>query len=78
MPSVTTTKKAFWFHYNKPESRRVGKPQITLHVSGMCIILDNVDCRVPVKGRIRKTQPHWVMAGKTKDIQIQNNIATIN
>ena len=70
--------KAFWFHYNKPESRRVGKPQITLHYQGSCHIIDNIDCKVPVRGRIRKTQPYWVMAGKTDYVQILDGVATIN
>ena len=75
---TTTKKKAFWFHYNKPASRSLGKPQITIHFNGACIIVDNVDCKVPVMGRVRKSQPFWVMAGRSADIQIINNIAHIN
>lgn len=70
-------KRSFWFHYNKPESRKVGKPQITVHFNNACHIVDNISCEVPLTGRIRKTQPHWVMAGKSSSITIKDGIATI-
>jgi len=71
-------KKSFWFHYNKPESRKLGKPQITVHFAGVCHIVDNIICDAPTVGRIRKTQPHWVMAGKTDTLRIDCGVATIN
>lgn len=72
-------KRSFWFHYNKPASNKVKKPQITLHYKNACHIVDNVVCNVPVAGRIRNTQPRWVMAGKTeKEIEFKNGIAYIN
>jgi hypothetical protein len=58
--------KAFWFHYNKPASQRVGKPQITIHINNQCHIVDNIIVDVPTRGRIRKQQPYFVMAGKTE------------
>jgi len=69
-------KKSFFFHYNKPASSKLGKPQITLHYNQTCYILDNVVCKVPVSGRIRKTQPRWVMAGKG-EVVIENSVAFI-
>lgn len=68
--------KAFWFHYNKPESLKSGKPQITLHWNGGCHILDNVICDKPTMGRIRKNQPRWVIAGRGK-VLIKDKIAII-
>jgi hypothetical protein len=56
--------RAFFFHYNKPASRAAGAPVISLHVGGACHLVRNVDCLVPVKGRIRKAQPRWVMTGR--------------
>lgn len=70
--------RAFWFHYNKPASKTVGKPQITIHYKNECIIVDNLICNVPTLGRLRKTQPHWVVAGKTRGIDIKDGIATIS
>jgi hypothetical protein len=71
-------KTSFWFHYNKPASTKSGKPQITIHHKKSCIIVDNVICKVPTMGRIRKTQPRWVVAGKANDIKFENNVAIIS
>lgn len=70
--------KAFWFHYNKPESRKCGKTQITIHYLGSCHIVDNLECSVPIKGRLRKAQPFWVIAGKANSIIMKNGVAYIN
>lgn len=70
--------RAFWFHYNKPASRSVGKPQITVHYKGECLVVDNLICNVPTAGRLRNSQPYWVIAGKAKDVTIKNGIATIS
>lgn len=56
--------RAFFFHFNKPMSRIFGKPKISVHHKGICHIVDNVSCEVPVQGRINKKQPMFVMAGK--------------
>lgn len=55
---------AFWFHYNKPESRKKGYPQLTVHCRGVCHVVRHVECRVPVRTRERKAQPHVVVAGR--------------
>lgn len=68
---------AFFFHYNKPASQRVGKQQISVHHKGCCYIVDNVECNVPTKGRLRKTQPRFVMAGKCNHLVIKNGIAKL-
>lgn len=56
--------RAFFFHFNKPASRAAGAPVISLHVDGVCYLVSNIECLVPIKGRIRKTQPRWVMTGR--------------
>lgn len=58
--------RSFFFHFNKPASRAAGKPKITVHHAGVCHIVDNVVCSVPTKGRVRKTQPVFVMTGRGK------------
>lgn len=68
----------FWFHYNKHKSVKAKKPQITLHYKNTCIILDNIVCNVKTRGKINKTQPFFVISGKTKNISINNLIATID
>jgi len=71
-------KSSFWFHYNKPASSKAGKPQITIHYKKSCIVIDNIICKVPIMGRIRKQQPRWVVAGKANDIKFENNVAIIS
>ena len=69
--------KVFWYHYNKPASKKAGKPQITIHYNDQCIIVDNLICKVETYGHIRKAQPFFVVKGKCKEIKIENKIATI-
>lgn len=69
--------RSFFFHYNKPASQRSGKQQISVHYKNTCFIVDNVICEVPSQGRLRNTQPRFVMAGKCNDVTIKNNIAQI-
>lgn len=70
--------KRFFFHYNKPESQRQGKPIITLHFNKSCYLVENIECQVPTFGRIRiNKQPHFVMVGKALNIQVINNVAKI-
>lgn len=54
----------FWFHFNKPESKRLGRPRMSVHVRGKCHTVDHISCRVPVLTRHRKSQPYVVMAGQ--------------
>ena len=61
----------FWFHYNKPSSKKAGKPQISVHVQKTCHIVDNIDVRVPTHGRINlKRQPHFVVVGDAKKYKV--------
>lgn len=69
--------KSFWFHYNKPASKSRGKPTITVHWDGVCYLVDNLFVHVPTQGRIRKTQPYFVMAGKAEDVKIVFDVAYI-
>lgn len=55
---------AFFFHYNKPASKQAGRPVLTLHHKGACLLVRNIVCSVPVRSRERSKQPHVVMAGR--------------
>lgn len=56
--------KAFWFHYNKPESRKQQRNVLTVHVNGGCNLVHAIDCSVPLKTRDRKQQPRCVLSGR--------------
>jgi hypothetical protein len=69
--------KAFWLHYNKPASRLVGRPRLTIHYNGKCHIVSHIVCMVPTWSRHRKQQPCFVMCGKGK-LSIENDMAVIS
>lgn len=68
----------FIFHYNKPESLKAGKPKISLHFNKKYHLVDNIVVNVKSGGRIRKSQPHFVIAGKAESIEIIDDIAYLN
>lgn len=70
--------KTFWFHYNKPASKKAGKPQITIHYDGKCHIVDNIAISRKTHGHIRKIQPYFVMKGKCKKIEIEDGYAYVS
>lgn len=68
---------SFWFHYNKPESKSRGINVLTVHYKGQCILVEGIECNVPIKTKNRKDQPRCVMTGKGI-LKIENEIAIIN
>jgi hypothetical protein len=68
----------FWFHYNKPESRKLGRNVLTVHFQNACHFVTGLDCRVPIATRDRKAQPRCVMAGEASTITINNGFAVIS
>jgi hypothetical protein len=69
--------KIFWFHYNKPMSKKAGKPQLTLHYNNTCYIVDSINVNVPTYSYNRSRQPHCVIKGKCNKVCIQGNKAII-
>jgi len=57
-------KYSFFYHYNKPASKAAGRPQLSIHYRKQCHIVDSIECFVPTKSKIRKSQPHVVITGK--------------
>ncbi len=60
---------AFFYHYNKPASRAAKKPVISVHY--------NVIVGVPTWGKIRKTQPYFVVCGKANSLYVEEGMAII-
>ena len=64
--------KSFNFHYNKPESRKVGSPKLTIHYDKKCYIVDHIDIKnINIKSKHRKIQPYCVITGKLNNFNIQ-------
>lgn len=57
---------SFFYHYNKPMSRKFGRNKLTIHRKGVCHLVDEVRCLVETKTKDNKTQPHCVIIGKSK------------
>lgn len=58
-------------------SNKKGKPVITLHYKNKCHMVDNVICHVPTWGHVNKSQPRFVVKGKSSNIEIKDDIAHI-
>ena len=70
-------KYSFWFHYNKPASRAAGRNVLTIHYRGVCHLVNNIVCNVPVSSRDRARQPRCVLSGKGI-LEIKNNVGYIS
>lgn len=77
MTTPAAKPRAFFFHYNRPQSQRAGHPMLSVHHAGVCHIVRNVRVLVPTEGRLRRTQPRFVMAGKCREVVIKDGVATI-
>jgi hypothetical protein len=58
----------FWYHYNKPLSKKMGKPIMTVHYRDKCYATEKIVCNAATETHRRKRQPFMVVRGWTKDI----------
>ena len=70
--------KRFFFHYNKPESRKQGRNVLTVHWKNSCIPVNHLKINVPIESHTQKSQPHCVMRGFANSVEIleENNQKT--
>ena len=68
----------FWFHYNKPKSRELGRNVLTVHFNNACHFVTGLRCNVPISTRDRKAQPRCVMAGEATNITVTDGVAVIS
>jgi hypothetical protein len=61
-------KYRFFFHYNKPLSKQLGKTMWSVHHRGKCHMVENIICEVPLESKTNKRQPYAVMQGFTKGL----------
>ncbi len=75
---MSTKLRSYWFHYNKPASKKAGEPRLTFHWKGECKIVKGVYIYSgPVKTRNKKTQPRCVMSGKAASVEFINHTAVV-
>lgn len=65
--------KRFFFHYNKPESKRQGKNVLTVHWKGECIPVNSVKCHVAIESHSNKRQPYCVLRGWASSVTLVEN-----
>jgi hypothetical protein len=72
-------KYRYFFHYNKPLSRKLGKQMITLHFKNKCHFLegDKFICKTECEGKVNPTQPVFVMQGFCEDFIIEDGIGYV-
>lgn len=70
--------KSFFFHYNKPQSKKLDKPIISLHFNNKCHLVSGMTVNVPTKAMFHKQQPRFTINGKYNKIKIKNGFAEIN
>ena len=70
--------RRFFFHYNKPESRKQGRNVLTVHWKNSCIPVNNIKVNVPTESHKQKQQPHCVIRGFAESVEIleENNEKT--
>tara|TARA_R110000737_G_scaffold244896_1_gene255721 strand:+ start:350 stop:577 length:228 start_codon:yes stop_codon:yes gene_type:complete len=66
-----------FFHYNKPYSKRTGTHKWSVHFRGKCMMVSNISCLIPTHSKVNKIQPYVVMRGLAKEVDIENDTATI-
>jgi len=64
------------FFYNKPESDRAGKTQITLIYRSETYSVDNIVCNVPIHSETNKME--FTLNGRCKEMKIVENVAYLN
>ena len=60
----------FWYHYNKPASRKAGHPLFTVHYRNKCWITKSIVCSVATETHTRIRQPYAVVRGHCYNMSI--------
>lgn len=65
---MSKKKRRFWYHYNKPESKKQGRNVITVHWKDTCYPVNKVICNVSTESHDQKTQPYCIIRGWCEDV----------
>ncbi len=72
--------RVFWFHYNKPASRKAGRNILTVHFADQChLVHDVVLNSMNLRSATRSAQPRCILRGVVAPdkFQIIDNVAYI-
>jgi len=59
----------FWYHYNKPLTKTVGRTVMTVHFRDECINAEHIICNVPTETHRRRSQPQLVVRGWAEKVR---------
>jgi len=61
----------FWFHYNKPMSRKMDMAVWTVHWKDKCYQVLNIKCNTEAETYGRSSQPHAIVRGKAHMLELR-------
>ena len=61
--------RRFFYHYNKPASKKSDRNIMTLHWKDKCHPVNGIICNVPTESHDQKRQPHCIVRGFAKNVQ---------
>jgi len=64
-------KRRFFFHFNKPESKKQNRNVLTVHWKGSCIPVNAIDCQVATETHDKISQPTCVVRGWASTVDIK-------
>lgn len=67
----------YFYHYNKPLSKRLGKTMWSVHFRGKCSMVENIACFTQAFSKTNKTQPFAVMQGFAKKVVVARDKTAI-
>lgn len=70
LKKINKDQKRFWYHYNKPESRRSERNCLTVHWNDECILVNSVKCHVATESYDRRSQPYCIIRGWANDVSV--------
>ena len=61
----------FWFHYNKPMSRKMDMEVWTVHWKDKCYQVMHIMCNTDTETYERSSQPHAIVRGKAHLLELR-------
>lgn len=74
----SSMKYRFYYHFNKPMTKKNGDVIWSVHFKQKCYFVKNIVCMVPTATKQNKTQPRGVVRGHCTDVIIKDDIAIIS
>ncbi len=63
-----TTKRRFFYHYNKPLTQQLGIVIWSVHFKNTCYFVKGFTCNVPSESKANKCQPYATMIGFANEV----------